>query len=175
MFTGDLIETKPGFSATLNLEGSTVLIQPESVAKLQQNLLVLDHGSVSVGTSAEFQVKVNCITAVPVLSAWTQYDVTDLNGTVQVSARKQDVKVEHEIGRGKQPAQPEASDRGVVRETEQKNYDESQLCGAAAPLNAAGSNLNPKWVAAGAAGAGILIWILVHGGGGAPPLSTWQP
>jgi len=174
IFTGDLIETKPGFSAILNMEGSTVQIQPESVAKLQQNLLVLDHGSVSVGTSTGFKVKVNCITAIPVLNTWTQYDVTDLNGTVQVSARKQDVRVEHEMGHGKPSAETQASDRGVVHETEQKNYDESQLCGAAGPLNA-GSGLNPKWIVAGAAGAGVLIWILVHGGGGKTPLSTSQP
>ena len=44
IFTGDLVETKPGFSASLSLEGSTILIQPESVAKFQQELLVLDHG-----------------------------------------------------------------------------------------------------------------------------------
>ena len=64
-------------SATLSLDGSTVLIQPESVAKLQDDLLVLDHGSVSVGTSKSFKVRVNCLTVVPVLNEWTQYEVTD--------------------------------------------------------------------------------------------------
>jgi len=45
------------FSANLALDGSTVLIQAESVAKFQGDLLVLDHGSVSVGTSKTFKVR----------------------------------------------------------------------------------------------------------------------
>ena len=77
VFPGDLVETKPGSSANLSLDGSTVLIQPESVAKLEANLLELDHGSVSVGTSKSFKVRVNCITVVPVLSEWTQYEVNN--------------------------------------------------------------------------------------------------
>jgi len=88
IFTGDLLETKPGFSASLTLDGSTVLLQPQSVAKLQDNMLVLDHGSVSVTTSRSFKVRVNCLTVVPVSNEWTQYDVADLNRTIQVAARK---------------------------------------------------------------------------------------
>src|SRR5271157_449588 len=61
VFTGDLVETRPGFSATLTVEGSTILIQAESVAKFQDDVLILDHGSVSVGTSKSYKVKVNCI------------------------------------------------------------------------------------------------------------------
>ena len=57
VFPGDLLETKPGSSASLSLDGSTVLIGPESVAKLQTNLLELDHGTVFVGTSKGFKVK----------------------------------------------------------------------------------------------------------------------
>jgi len=91
--------TKPGFSATLNLEGTTIQLQEETVAKLQDDVLLLDHGGVSVGTSKSFKVKVNCITVIPVLNEWTQYDVTDVNGTVQVAARKNDVNIEREQGR----------------------------------------------------------------------------
>src|SRR5580658_4807658 len=60
VFPGDLVETKPGSPANLSLDGSTVLIQPESVARLQGSLLDLDHGSVLVGTSKSFKVKVHC-------------------------------------------------------------------------------------------------------------------
>ncbi len=101
VFPGDLLETKPGSSANLSLDGSTVLIQPESVAKLQTNLLELDHGSVCVGTSKSFKVRVNCLTVVPVLNEWTQYEVNNVNGNVQVAARKNDVNVEREADRKK--------------------------------------------------------------------------
>ncbi len=176
VFAGDLLETKPGFSASLSLEGSTVLIQPESVTKFEGDMLVLDHGSVSVGTSKSFKVRVNCITVVPVANEWTQYEVTDVNGTVQVSARKNDVNVEHEISRQKPSSEGAASQAGIVREGQQGNYNESDLCGAPPrPTGASSSGVNPKWIAAGAAGAGILIWVVVHGGGNKTPLSASQP
>jgi len=92
IFSGDLLETKPGFSATLNLDGSELLLAPETVAKFDGDSLELDHGSVAVGTSKSFKVEVKCLTATPALSAWTQYEVSDLTGAVQVVARKSDVR-----------------------------------------------------------------------------------
>jgi hypothetical protein len=176
VFPGDLLETRPGSSANLSLDGSTVLIGPESVAKLQTNLLELDHGTVFIGTSKIFKVRVNCLTAVPVLSEWTQYEVSNVNGSVQVAARKDDVNVERAMDR-RQPA-PEGSNGSTVHETEQKSFDASEICGAAAAPIGASSTLSPKWILAGAAGAGLLLCILVcrgSGGGTVTPLSQSEP
>ncbi len=175
IFAGDLLETKPGFSATLNLDGSAVQIQPESVGKFQDDLLQLDHGSVSVGTSKSYKVRVNCITVVPVSNEWTQYDVTDVNGTVQVAAHKSDVRIEHEAKQKKPTPGTEESHGDIVHEGEQKSYNESDICGAPPELAQAGSSINAKWIAAGAGGAGILIWLLLHGGGGKTPVSASTP
>jgi len=176
VFPGDLLETKPGFSANLTLDGSSVLIQPETVAKLQDGLLVLDHGAVSVGTSKSFKVRVNCITVVPILNEWTQYEVTDRNGTVQVAARKDDVNVEHQMALRKTAPETQSSGGGTVREGEQKNYNETELCGAPAQPTSPTSGLSPKWIGAGAAGGGALLCvILCRGGGGKTPVSAWQP
>jgi len=176
VFPGDLLETKPGSSASLSLDGSTVLIQPESVAKLQADLLELDHGSVAVGTSKSFKVRVNCLTVVPVLSTWTQYEVNNLNGSVQVAARKGDVNVQRSADHKKPSPETEASSGSTVRETEQKSFDLTGICGAPPNPTGAGSSLNPKWIAAGAAGAGgILLCVLLCGGGGKKPISSVQP
>ena len=175
IFPGDEMETKPGFSANLSLDGSTVLIQPESVAKFQGDLLELDHGSVSVGTSKGFKVRVKCITVVPVRNEWTQYEVTDVNGTAHVAALKDDVKVELGLGGKKASPQPEASNDATVREGEQRSYAESEACGVPARPTAPVTGLNTKWIAAGAAGAGVLLWVLVHGSGGKTPVSVAQP
>jgi hypothetical protein len=161
VFPGDLLETKAGSSASLTLDGSTVLIQPESVAKLQTNLLELDHGSVFVGTSKSFKVRVRCITVVPVVNEWTQYEVTNLNGNLQVAARKNDVNVEREVDVRKPSPGAEASHGATVHETEQKSFDQSEMCGAPPQLAHPGAGLNPKWIAAGAAGAGLLVCVLV--------------
>jgi hypothetical protein len=175
VFPGDLLETRPGSSANLSLDGSTVLIGPESVAKLQTNLLELDHGTAFVGTSKIFKVRVNCLTAVPVLSEWTQYEVNNVNGSVQVAARKDDVNVERAMDPRK-PA-PEGSHGTTVHETEQKSFDASEICGAAAAPIGASSTLSPKWILAGAAGAGLLLCILLcrGSGGTVQPLSQSEP
>jgi hypothetical protein len=175
IFPGDLIETKTGFAANLTMDGSMVLIQAESVTKLGDNLLELDHGAVSVMTSTAFKVKVNCLTVVPVSTVRTEYDVTDVNGTIPVAARKSDVNVEREMRDRKALAQ-NAGQQGSVREGEQHSYDESETCGAPAPM-AAGSGLNPKWIYVGAGGAGLALCLLLciqHGGGHAP-LSSDKP
>jgi hypothetical protein len=171
VFVGDVLETKPGFSATLNLEGSEIVLAPESIVKLQAEALELDHGSVSVGTSKTFNVLVNCIRVLPVLNEWTQYEVTDLNGTAQVAARKNDVSVETGArGKSATPGEPSGT---RVHEGEQKNFVESEVCGPAHQPWSPGNLNNPKWIAAGAAATGILIWILVHNGG--PPASPSDP
>jgi hypothetical protein len=176
VFPGDLLETKQGSSANLSLDGATVLIQPESVAKLQTNLLDLDHGGVLVGTSKSFKVRVHCITVVPVLNEWTQYEVINVNGTIQVAARKNDVRVEREWDSKKPAPQTEASRGSIVHESEQKSFDQSEICGAPARPAGASSGLNPKWIAGGvAAGTGILLCVLLCGGGGKTPLSSSVP
>jgi hypothetical protein len=174
VFSGDVIETKPDFSATLNLEGSSVVIEPQSVVKFQGDAVELDHGGVSVETFRSFKVLVHCITVVPVANEETKYDVVDLNGSVQVSARTKDVNVKWQHGGSKGSAENSVEQQGSVHEGEQKKYDESELCGA--PLKPGALSLpNPKWIAAGAAGAGILIWVIVHGGGGKTPVSASTP
>jgi hypothetical protein len=176
VFSGDVVETRPNFSATLNLEGSSVSIQPESVVKFQGDAIELDHGGVSVQTSTSFKVLVHCITVVPVAKEWTQYDVVDLNGSVEVSARTKDVNVKWEHGGSKNSVENPVGqqEQGSVHQGEQKKYEESELCGAR-PRPNAGSLPNPKWIAAGAAGAGVLIWVVVHGGGGKTPVSASSP
>ncbi|HEY6337150.1 MAG TPA: hypothetical protein VIW68_01525 [Candidatus Sulfotelmatobacter sp.] len=178
VFPGDLVETKPGFSASLNIDGSTVSIEPESIVKYEDNLLVLDHGNLLVGTITGMRVRVHCITVIPVLSTeWTQYNVTDLSGTVQVAAQKKDVVIEIEGGHQKiTPASTETSGGTTVHEGEQASRRESEVCGAPPEPKGASGPLQPKWIGAGLAGTGILICLIAHCfGGGSGPVSPSQP
>src|SRR5579872_1151 len=61
IFAGDLIETKAGFSANLTVEGSTILMGPQSLAKFGDNFIELEHGAVSVGSSTKFEVRIDCM------------------------------------------------------------------------------------------------------------------
>lgn len=175
IFPGDTIETKSGVTGNLVLDGSTVLLAPETVGKFQADVFELDHGTVSVGTTKGYKVRVNCLKVVPVANEWTQYVVTDVNRTLQVAAHKLDVNVAHEGSTGKPTPENDTSQKASVHEGEEKSFDESQVCGPAAKPASPLSGVNPKWIAAGAGGTGILIWILVHGGGSGKPLSASQP
>ena len=163
VFAGDLLETKPGFVANLEIAGSSVLIQGESIVKFQGEYLVLEHGSVAVGTSTLMKVHVNCLVVEPLTNDRTQYDVTDVSGKVDVVAHKNDVNIKPEGG-----ALRESSSKGnvtqsaTVHEGQQATRDESSACGAASRPLGAGSGVNTKWIEVGAGtGGGILVLCLL--------------
>src|SRR5580692_12548977 len=129
VFPGDLLETKPGFVANLDAEGSSVLVQPESVVKFQGTFLSLEHGSVSVGTSTSMSVHVSCIKVEPVSSERTQYDVADVSGTMQVAAKKGDVNITEGAVLQKPQAQGTSPISSVVHEGQQASRVVSTACG----------------------------------------------
>ena len=163
VFPGDLLETKPGFVANLDAEGSSVLIQPESIVKFQGTFLELEHGAVAVGTSTSMSVHVNCIKVDPVSTERTQYDVADLSGTVQVVAHKNDVNITWGGGALKKAANNnENSQSATVHEGHDATRDEATVCGAALRPGAAGANVNTKWLEIGAgAGGAVLLCLLL--------------
>jgi hypothetical protein len=168
VFPGDVLETKPGFVANLDAEGSSVLIQPESVVKFQGTFLSLEHGSVSVGTSTSMSVHVNCIKVEPVSLERTQYDVADVNGTVQVAAHKNDVNITQGGTLRKTAPDNNSSQSATVHEGQQASRDESKACGAAARPESPGSPINMKLLEIGGAGAGVLVLCLLLCRGSSP-------
>jgi hypothetical protein len=162
VFPGDFLETKPGFIANLDSEGSSVLIQGESVVKFQGDYLILDHGSVSVGTSTSMSVHVNCIKVEPLSNDRTQYDVADLTGTVRVAAQKNDVNIRQGGALRKMSSETNSPQSSIVHEGQQSTRDESVVCGAASRPEGAGHALNSKWLEiGGAAGGGVLVLCLL--------------
>ncbi|MGO9169246.1 MAG: hypothetical protein ACLP56_20450 [Candidatus Sulfotelmatobacter sp.] len=177
VFPGDLLETKPGFVANLDAEGSSVLIQPESVVKFQGNYLSLEHGSVSVGTSTLMSVQVNCIKVEPVSNERTLYDVTDLSGKVEVAARKNDVNIRQEGALRKAAPESGSSQSATVHEGQQATRDETQACGTPPRPESPGHALNPKWLEIGVGtGVGVIVLcLLLCTGKGPSSVSPSQP
>jgi hypothetical protein len=177
VFPGDLLETRPGFVANLDAEGSSVLIQPESIVKFQGTFLSLEHGSVSVGTSTSMGVHVSCIKVDPVSNDRTQYDVADVSGTVQVAARKNDVNITQTSVLQKASQGSGSSQSATVHEGEQATREEVAACGAAQRPSSVGNTLNTKWLEiGGGAGAGVLLLCLLLCRGSQPSnVSTSQP
>ena len=176
-----MLETKPGFVANLDAEGSSVLIQPESVVKFQGTFLSLEHGSVAVGTSTSMSVHVNCIKVEPVSSERTQYDVADVSGTVQVAAHKNDVNITvGGVAKGifaKNNPSGQSALSSVVHEGQQATREEAAACGAAARPASTGNGMNTKWLEiGGGVGVGVLVLCLLLCRGSEPSsVSPSQP
>ena len=176
MVPGDVLETKPGAVASLDADGSTVLIQPESVIKFNGDSLTLEHGSVSVGTTKLMSVHVDCIRVIPVSNEWSQYDVANLTTTVQAAARKKDVYVEITPSIRKLSPDAAASQSATVHEGEQATRNTAASCGVAGP-NEATSGPYKKWleIGGGAGGGVAVLCLLLCRGKNPPKVSPSQP
>ena len=177
VFAGDVIETRPGFVANLDGNGSSVLIQGESIVRFQGDYLVLDHGSVAVGTSTSMSVHVNCLKVEPITNDRTQYDVTDVSGKVDVAAHKNDVNIKRSGTLQKASSQNDTTQSATVHEGQTASRDESMACGAAAPREGAGSPLNAKWIeiGGGVAGGALVLCLLLCKSKSASNVSPTQP
>jgi hypothetical protein len=177
IFAGDLLETKAGSIANLDLSGSSVLIQPESVVKFNGDYLTLEHGSVAVGTSQLMRVHVNCLRVIPVSNDWTQYEVTDTSGSVQVAARKNDVNITQAASLRKPSAENAASRSATVHEGQQVSREESEACGVAERPSEPTHGPNAKWmeIGGGTGGGVLLICLLVCKGSPPKTVSPSQP
>jgi hypothetical protein len=158
IFMDALIQTPKDHSAKIDAEGSAVTVQPETIVQFEGDELVLDHGGLQLTTDRQMRVRVNCITVTPINAAWTQYDVTDVDGRVKVIAYKNDVKIHYKGDLLRKSKQGESSDV-IVHEGEQATRDER--CGAAIKpadeIDATGAWLNsPMAKAAGVIAVGVI-------------------
>lgn len=177
VYAGDSLETKPGFVANIDAEGSSILIQSESIVKFEGTYLTLEHGSISVGTSTSMSVHVNCLRVEPVSSERTQYVVTDVSGAVQVTAQKNDVNITQSNPLHKPPSGTSSAQSTTVHEGQQTTRDESTACGVPPHLGAASRGLNTRWLEiGGGGGVGTLVLCLLLCRGSNPPnVSPSQP
>ena len=160
VFPGDRIDIRPGFVAELDAEGSSVLIQSESILKFQGTFIELEHGSVSVGTSASLGVHVNCLQVEPVASERTEYNVRDTTGTVEVVAVKSDIKF-IQVGRMKKTSKSTSPFRSAVLHEGQQEKRQESDCGGASHPPGAGNSFPTKWLEIGGGVAGAVALCLV--------------
>lgn len=96
IFPGDFVQTRKESSAKIDLDGSTVTMQPDTLVQFEGNELVLDHGSLQVNTARGASVRINCMTVVPLTQEWTRYDVIDADGKILVAAYENNVQVHYQ-------------------------------------------------------------------------------
>ena len=175
IFPYDVVQTQPVNTATINAEGSTATVQPNTVVQFEGDELVLDHGSLEVNTSRAMKVRVNCMTVVPLTTGWTRYEVTDADGKMQVAAGQNDVKIQYSATVTRHSKQAALSDV-TVHQGEQVTREDK--CGTTAKpgdvVDARAAILNSTWAkGAGAVAIGVITCYALCRGGN--PVSPSMP
>jgi hypothetical protein len=162
IFTGDLLQTRSDSIANINQPGSTVQVLSDSLVQFQGTSVKIDHGGVRVSTSNEMATTAGDVKVTPASTAWTEFNVTDVDGTVRISARKGDLT----ISDGKQTVtlaqgQDTTRDESADPSSDKKNRKKGGAA-AGATAGATGGILNSP-IAIGIGGAtvvGLTAWAI---------------
>jgi hypothetical protein len=154
---GDTIQTKETGAANINVPGSSVVIESNSIVRYEAGGFALDRGSISVATGKGLSVFARDFKITPVSGAWTEFYVTRSNGTIGIIARKNAITVSC------------GSSSTTLKEGQQVSRDDAANCGlvskrggavpaAKAPIL---TSTTAEYGAIGAGGA-LLGWVLLH-------------
>jgi hypothetical protein len=162
IFPGDMVQTKTGSLANINASGSNVMVLADSLVKFEGDAVAVDHGGVSVTTSRGLRTHADNVSVAPASNSRTEFDVSNVNGTVQIMARKGDLSIDDGSGATTLP-----QGQQTTRETATKK---NRRGSGAAPAAGGGILDSPIVVAAGGAAIGALItWVALQSSNPASP------
>ena len=98
IFSGDLVQTNPDSVANINATGSSVLVLNDSLVQYEGSTLKLEHGGVSISTSKLLATRAGEVTVSPATGVWTEFEVRDVDGRVQIAALKGDLTIRDGTG-----------------------------------------------------------------------------
>jgi hypothetical protein len=169
IFSGDLVQTNADSAANIDASGSIVMVLNDSLVQYQDNAVKLEHGGVTISTSKLLTTRAGDVTVSPANSVWTEFEVKDVDGTVQIAARKGDLIISDVTGttalaQGQQTTREESQSQGQSQTQNNEDKKKKKRAGAGPASAAEGGILNSP-VAIGI-GAGIIaggtIWVLVQ-------------
>jgi hypothetical protein len=172
IFCGDLLQTHSDSVANINQAGSTVQVLSDSLVQFEGSSVKIDHGAVRVSTSKLMATIAGDVKVVPASSVWTEFNVTDVDGTVRISARKGDLT----ISDGKETttlAQGQDTTRDESSDTSGKSRKNKKQAAGATP-GATGGVLNSPYAIGigGGAVVGLTAWAIFKND---DPLSPAKP
>ena len=167
LFPGDLVQTRPDAVVHINATGSSVMILSDSLVKYEGNAVSVEHGAVKVATTKGMSTRAGEVVVTPATPEWTEFDVTDVNGTVEIVARKGDVSISNgtettRLAQGEQ----------TTRDDSENQKKKRRAAGAAPAAGGGVLDSRPAIIGGGLAVAGILLWAMLQGD---EPLSPVDP
>jgi len=171
IFSGDLLQTRSDSAANINAPGSSITVLADSLVQFQGASVDIQHGGVTVATSKEIYATAGDVKVAPASNSWTEFNVTDVDGTVRIVARKGDLTISDgkdvvTLAQGQDTTRDESSG---TNDKDNKKKNKRRQSGA---MPAAGGGLMNSPVAIGiGAGAiiGVTTWVLVKNDNPASP------
>jgi hypothetical protein len=164
IFSGDVVQTNADSVANINATGSAVLVLNDSIVQYQGNAVKLEHGGVTISTSKLLTTRAGDVTVSPAAGVWTDFEVRDVDGMVQIAARKGDLAISDDTGtttlaQGQQTTRDESQNTEDKKKKKKRGGAEA----GAAPA-AAGGIMDSPWAIGIAGGAiiGATAWVLSH-------------
>jgi hypothetical protein len=169
IFTGDLLQTRSDSGANINAPGSSITVLGDSLVQFEGLSLKVEHGAVAVATSKGVATTAGDVRVSPASNAWTEFNVTDVDGTVRIAANKGDLTITDDNGtttlpQGQQTMRDEQSDQstGSDKDTDKDKKKKKRAAGAA-PGATGGALSSPLAIGVGAAIiGGVGIWVLTR-------------
>lgn len=174
IFFGDLLQTRSDSVANINEPGSTITVLADSLVEFQGTSLDIEHGGVTVSTSRGVATTAGDVKVTPVSNTWTEFNVTDVNGTVRIAARKGDLTVNDGkstvlLAQGQETTRDDSTADNNDKDKKKKHNKKSQP--GAYPAAGGGMLNSPYAVGAGAAAIiGVTTWVLVKSDNPASPV-----
>jgi hypothetical protein len=169
IFSGDLVQTNADSAANINASGSIVLVLNDSLVQYEGSTVKLEHGGVTISTSKLLATRAGDVTVSPAAGVWTEFEVRDVDGRVQIAARKGDLTIGDDTGtstlpQGQQTTREESQPQNDS--PSQNDNKKRKKRAAAGPAPAAGGGwILDSPVAIGIGGGAILgatAWVLVQ-------------
>jgi hypothetical protein len=169
IFSGDLVETNASSAANINASGSIVLVLNESLVRYQGQAVSLEHGGVTVSTSKSLATRAGGVVVSPAAGVWTEFEVRDVDGQVEIAARKGDLTISDDKGTTTL-AQGQQTTREETQPEQDNKKKKKRAAGAAAPAAGGGALNSPVAIGiGGAAILGVTAWVLVKSDDPASP------
>jgi hypothetical protein len=171
VFSGDMLQTRADSSASIQAAGSNVMVLADSLVKFQGPTVEIEHGAVRVTTSRGLAAQAGDVTVKPVSNVWTEFQVTDVDGRVQIAANKGDLTIQDDkgtttISQGQQTTRDDTSD--TDKKKKKKRRSSGAATAAAGGIMSSTGALYGGIVVAG----GVAVWLLLQK---EPPLSPSCP
>lgn len=174
MFSGDLLQTRTDSTASIQSKGSSVMVLADSLVKYEGPAVEIEHGGVRVTTSSGMAARAGDVTIKPAGASWTEFQVVDVEGQVQIAANKGDVTVQDGQGtttvtQGQQTTVADTNANASDGEKKKKRRRHS------GPARAAqGGVMSSPWAVYAGVGAiaGVGVWVWLDN---EPPMSPSCP